>query len=115
MGKRCIHYASQDGPIHIQSGTGFMTLQALQGVTKCRGLEPAICRLWGKGVSITLASMEQFLYNLGMVLCDSTSATNLLKNKNKTCKFIDVFGPISNDQHTVRTTLEIIPNLRNCN
>ena len=31
MGKRCIHYASQDGPIHIQSGTGFMTLQALHG------------------------------------------------------------------------------------
>ena len=29
-GKRCIHYASQDRPIHIQSGTGFMTLQALQ-------------------------------------------------------------------------------------
>ena len=26
VGKRCIHYASQDGPIHIQSGTGFMQL-----------------------------------------------------------------------------------------
>ena len=28
-GKRCIHYASQDGPIHIQSGSGFITPQAL--------------------------------------------------------------------------------------
>ena len=24
--ERCIHYASQDGLIHIQSGTGFMQL-----------------------------------------------------------------------------------------
>ena len=25
-GKRCIHYASQDGPIHLQSGCGFVRL-----------------------------------------------------------------------------------------
>ena len=30
MGKRCIHYASQDGPIHIESGSGFINPQALQ-------------------------------------------------------------------------------------
>ena len=43
----------------------------------CRGLEPAIFRLWGKGVSITLARMDQFIYNLGLVLCNSTGATGL--------------------------------------
>ena len=38
------------------------------GVTNCRGLEPVITRLWGKGVSITLARMDQFIYNLGLDL-----------------------------------------------
>ena len=38
------------------------------GVTSCRGLEPAITRLWGKGVSITLARMDQLTYNLDLDL-----------------------------------------------
>ena len=46
-------------------------------IYKCRGLEPAIFRLRGKGVSITLARMDQFIYNLGVVLSDSTGATGL--------------------------------------
>ena len=46
-------------------------------IYKCRGLEPAIFRLRGKGVSITLARMDQFIYNLGLVLCNSTGATGL--------------------------------------
>ena len=41
---------------------------SIVGVTNCRGLEPAITRLWGKGVSITLARMDQFNYNLGLDL-----------------------------------------------
>ena len=45
----------------------------------CKGLEPAIFRLRGKGVTITLARMDQFMYNLGLVLCDSTGAT--IRNK----------------------------------
>ena len=43
-------------------------------IYKCRGLEPAIFRLRGKGVSIMLARMDQFIGNLGMVLCNSTGA-----------------------------------------
>ena len=31
-----------------------------------------ISKLWEKGVSITLARMDQFIYNLGLVLCAST-------------------------------------------
>ena len=49
--------------------------EPLQGSPICRGLEPAIFRLRGKGVSITLARMNQFIYNLGVVLSNSTGAT----------------------------------------
>ena len=48
---------------------------SVDGVTNCRGLEPGIFRLRGKGVSITLARMDPSSYNLGVVLCDSTGAT----------------------------------------
>ena len=34
----------------------------------CRGLEPVIFRLRGKGIFITLARMDQFIYNLGLDL-----------------------------------------------
>ena len=37
-------------------------------IQSCRGLEPANSRLWGKGVSITQARMDQFIYNLGLEL-----------------------------------------------
>ena len=38
-------------------------------IDNCRlSIEPAITRLWGKGVSITLARMDQFIYNLGLDL-----------------------------------------------
>ena len=49
----------------------------LTGSPICRGLKPAIFRLRGKGVSITLARMDQFIYNLGVVLSDSAGATGL--------------------------------------
>ena len=42
------------------------------GVTTCRVLEPAIFRLWGKGVSTRPVRMDQFTHNLRLVLCDST-------------------------------------------
>ena len=48
-----------------------------QGSQNSRELEPAIFRLWGKGVSITLARLDQFSHNLGVVSCDSTGATLL--------------------------------------
>ena len=38
----------------------------------CRGLEPAISRLRGKGVSTRLVRMDQFIHNLELVPCDST-------------------------------------------
>ena len=47
----------------------------LTGSPICRGLKPATFKLWGKGVSITLARMDQFIYNLGLALCNSTGAT----------------------------------------
>ena len=47
----------------------------LTGSPICRGLKPAIFRLRGKGVSITLARMDQFIYNLGVDLSNSTGAT----------------------------------------
>ena len=40
-----------------------------------RELEPATSRLWGKGVSTRLVRMDQFMHNLGLVLCNSTDAT----------------------------------------
>ena len=45
------------------------------GVTNCRGFEPEIFRLRGKGVSTKLVRMDQFIHNLGLVLCDSTGVT----------------------------------------
>ena len=41
---------------------------SVDGVIKCRGLEPAIYRLWGKGVSARLVRMDQFINNLGLDL-----------------------------------------------
>ena len=52
--------------------------------TYCRGLEPAISRLWGKGISITLARMGRSAFNLGVVLCDYTGAT-------VPCNFVALF------------------------
>ena len=47
MGKRCIHYASQDGPIYVQSGFGFITPKALHCtilcfMTSCPQLRPVL-------------------------------------------------------------------------
>ena len=43
-----------------------MQIERERGV--CRGLEPVIFRLRGKGIFITLARMDQFMYNLGLDL-----------------------------------------------
>ena len=42
-------------------------------INKTKRCEPAISRLWAKGESITLARMDQFKSNLGLVLCYSTN------------------------------------------
>ena len=42
-----------------------------------RGLIPANFRLWGKGASARLVRMDQFIFNLGLVLCNSTGATEV--------------------------------------
>ena len=43
----------------------------------CRGLEPAIFRMRGTDESNRLVRMDQFIHNLGMILCDSTGAIGL--------------------------------------
>ena len=52
----------------------------LRNRPQCRGLEPAIFRLRGKGVSARQDGpihVQVNLYNLGVVLSDSTGATGL--------------------------------------
>ena len=46
----------------------------------CRGLEPAIFRLRGKGVSITLARMDQFTFNLGVILSNFSPPEVFMEN-----------------------------------
>ena len=56
-------------------GKGRGGVCSVVGVT--RGLEPAISRLWGKGVSTRLVRIDPSINNLGMVLSDATHATIL--------------------------------------
>ena len=54
-GKRCIHYASQDGPIHSQSETGFMRLYRRYKRKKKYDLQKGGWKKYGRisGASLT--------------------------------------------------------------
>ena len=48
---------------------GGLCVLAGSPIDNCRfGIDPEITRMWGKGVSITLARKDQFIYNLGLDL-----------------------------------------------
>ena len=66
---------------------------SIVAVINCRGLEPVISGLWGKGVTLTLARMDQFMYcTIWEWIYDFTGATELYFYSSRTDVALNLFG-----------------------